>query len=1548
MVFCFLTYRAPAEAENLSDESDHSVKDQSLSNGDSHDSVDGNMEFNISYSKVGQRRNENLSTGITHIAQLDSDSGYTFLVDKMSSLPKTDHEYQNLHPSNDDRLNIEYTGEMLRGRHLKKVMSYPANNTNNVLFFGEDVRAQKEFVRNGSLPKETFVTISDVSLRTRPSHLPPPTRPPPPALDVLKGDSGKVTSNCQNVVFEETAGDSSPPYFDVEVDASSSAAAMKEAMDKAQAKLKSAKESIERKRESLQNRVKSDTKKDRKDKEEKLTKIVNGLVSRRDEREQGISQIEENGMEFSVLEKQKVKKTTQPILDLLEGKKHRNGAKRSTEENHGRESSSSQGSDRIDVAGEWKEAAQFFELITDKSRKASDQENNENVLLHNSNFHERVEKEKKAIVKASQHPQKNDKKVKAVRADDELVDCEKKTEDPKEAVEQNRSSGRSVAANRQKGNDKKVQVAVEASKQEGNEKKFNMDLKPVETEKPQARLDDLQKHENYVEVQERESKIVARQTKKHKEKALWLKEDNKIMEDVKKFTRENGDSERRQRKVFVLEENDEKLNAPLEQAENDRRLKKVVHEQEENENINSEASEIEANGKRLREVLRREENERRLKEALEKKGNKRILKDTREKEERLRREREAVEWEENEKRHREAREREENEKRHRETREREENEKRQTEACEREENEKRQREAREREDNEKRHREAREREENEKRHKEAREREENEKRQREAGEREENEKRHREACEREENEKRQREAREREENEKRKREASEREEGEKRKRDAREREENEKRQREAREREENEKRQREAREREENEKRLREAHEREETENRQREAHEREETEKRIKEVLEKEENERRMKETVEKEERQRRQREAVEQEENAKRGREENEKRLKEAEKKENGRLKAVESEENERRQRDAHEKEESEKRCEETFEREEIEQEASGREVGRSLKEVREQQKNCMASRRAQEADGIEAALKVDNEPEDIGTTSQATCEWEETEAKHTDIGESGKEKALNNMAKDHSVMKQACELCDDKSLGATKLAGKNEGSSKKLDLTKEIAIEETSKIVDQLRNDEKKVVSGIAQGNLKQEKSQFLMEDSTDIEQNNIGKVRSNFQVDPVFGNQGKKFPYEKSDKGKHIEQSQVSLNPEISNVTFMSAKVVKESVDTARKIGGAQQIILEVKGSTQRTAQQVNATQSTERKVKNSYETLSSEDKEAERMKRERDLEMERLRKMEEEREREREREKDRMAVDKATLDTREGAYAEARERAERAAVERATAEARQRALNESRERLEKACAEAREKSLPEKASMEARLRAERAAVERATAEARERAFEKAMAERAASGARERVERSVSDKFSASSRSSGMRATSSSSDLQDLQSQGSGTFTGSRYQYSSVYSERFEGVEGESAQRYKARLERHQRTAERAAKALAEKNMRDLFAQREQAERNRLAETLDADVKRWSSGKEGNLRALLSTLQYILGPDSGWQPIPLTEVITAAAVKKAYRKATLCVHPDKLQQRGASIQQKYICEKVFDLLKEAWNKFNSEER
>ncbi|KAK6939479.1 hypothetical protein RJ641_029010 [Dillenia turbinata] len=293
--------------------------------------------------------------------------------------------------------------------------------------------------------------------------------------------------------------------------------------------------------------------------------------------------------------------------------------------------------------------------------------------------------------------------------------------------------------------------------------------------------------------------------------------------------------------------------------------------------------------------------------------------------------------------------------------------------------------------------------------------------------------------------------------------------------------------------------------------------------------------------------------------------------------------------------------------------------------------------------------------------------------------------------------------------------------------------------------------------------------------------------------------------------------------------------------------------------------------------------------------------------------------------------EKERRRERLAVEKVIREARERAFNEARERAEKAAAEKATAEAQQGSLANAREKLEKPFATAKDKTFSERASMGAKLRAERAAVERATAEARQHALEKALMDKSSgaskdSKAGQRFSSDQSYKISSPRRSCTYPDSANNCEVPNAG----------------------EGPKVESAENCKARLEKHQRTAERAAKALAEKNMRDLLAQKEQAERNRLAESLDAEVKRWASGKERNLCALLSTLQYILSPNSGWQPISLTDLITADAVKKAYRRATLCVHPDKLQQRGASIQQKYICEKVFDLLKDAWNKFSSEER
>ncbi|KAJ0113720.1 hypothetical protein Patl1_03205 [Pistacia atlantica] len=415
---------------------------------------------------------------------------------------------------------------------------------------------------------------------------------------------------------------------------------------------------------------------------------------------------------------------------------------------------------------------------------------------------------------------------------------------------------------------------------------------------------------------------------------------------------------------------------------------------------------------------------------------------------------------------------------------------------------------------------------------------------------------------------------------------------------------------------------------------------------------------------------------------------------------------------------------------------------------------------------------------------------------------------------------------------------------------------------------------------------------------------------------------------------------------------------------------------------------------------------SATSDTQERLDRERQQREKEEEEREQRRLEREREREERereqRRLEKERERareiEKEREKARQAVERATREARERAAtgarlkaeraavdkanAAARERAERAAVQRAQAEARERAAAEARERAERAAAEAREREARERASVgraeaEVRLRTERAAVERAAAEARERAAAEAR-ERAAAAARanqnqQKNENDLESFFSMGSRpSSAPRPRANSSDpLFDVPSKG-GPEVGRRTSVgtssnikkassatnivddlSSIFGAAgstagdFHEVEGETEERRRARLERHQRTQERAAKALAEKNQRDLQAQRDQAERHRIAETLDAEIKRWAAGKEGNLRALLATMQYVLWPECGWQPVSLTDLITGAAVKKHYRKATLCIHPDKVQQKGANLQQKYIAEKVFDLLKEAWNKFNSEE-
>lgn len=65
--------------------------------------------------------------------------------------------------------------------------------------------------------------------------------------------------------------------------------------------------------------------------------------------------------------------------------------------------------------------------------------------------------------------------------------------------------------------------------------------------------------------------------------------------------------------------------------------------------------------------------------------------------------------------------------------------------------------------------------------------------------------------------------------------------------------------------------------------------------------------------------------------------------------------------------------------------------------------------------------------------------------------------------------------------------------------------------------------------------------------------------------------------------------------------------------------------------------------------------------------------------------------------------------------------------------------------------------------------------------------------------------------------------------------------------------------------------------------------------------------------------------------------------VLWEGSGWKPVALVDIIETSSVKRIYQKALLQLHPDKLQQRGASTEQKYIAEKVFSILQVNMNFF-----
>ena len=79
-----------------------------------------------------------------------------------------------------------------------------------------------------------------------------------------------------------------------------------------------------------------------------------------------------------------------------------------------------------------------------------------------------------------------------------------------------------------------------------------------------------------------------------------------------------------------------------------------------------------------------------------------------------------------------------------------------------------------------------------------------------------------------------------------------------------------------------------------------------------------------------------------------------------------------------------------------------------------------------------------------------------------------------------------------------------------------------------------------------------------------------------------------------------------------------------------------------------------------------------------------------------------------------------------------------------------------------------------------------------------------------------------------------------------------------------------------------------------------------------------AERTDAEKFALADSVDARLTTWKTGKQDNIRALLGSLDTILWPEAGWKKVGMHELVVTNKVKIVYMKAIAKVHPDKVRQ------------------------------
>ena len=141
--------------------------------------------------------------------------------------------------------------------------------------------------------------------------------------------------------------------------------------------------------------------------------------------------------------------------------------------------------------------------------------------------------------------------------------------------------------------------------------------------------------------------------------------------------------------------------------------------------------------------------------------------------------------------------------------------------------------------------------------------------------------------------------------------------------------------------------------------------------------------------------------------------------------------------------------------------------------------------------------------------------------------------------------------------------------------------------------------------------------------------------------------------------------------------------------------------------------------------------------------------------------------------------------------------------------------------------------------------------------------------------------------------------------------------------------------------------EPPERAALRAARHERNRQRIEQALKEKRARESAARQEQAERQMLKDLIGADIDAWQKKNQNNIRTMLANLGDVLWEGHRYKAPDMATLMQPIGVKKSYHKALVIIHPDKVSQSGGDMSQRYIADKVFDIMKVAYKDFEAKE-